>query len=174
MIHVVHQRTKYRKDRTPGEVWVSNERICYSVEDELRELPGVPVAQWKVKTATAIPGGHYRVTLIDSPKFGKDALWIRDVPGYEGILIHGGNDETHTSGCVLMGAALTADDKVVPGQSRPALAAIRAILVPALKTGDSVVWDVRHPPGYAGPLPEAQKPAPAILGKPGADAGDAE
>src|SRR3990167_6085441 len=157
MIHVVHQRTKYRKDRTPGEVSISGERVCFSLEDELRELPGVPVEQWKVKGKNAIPAGHYRVALEDSPRFGKETLTLLAVPGFEAIRIHGGNTEDDTEGCPVMGAELDAQDKIPGGKSQPGLKALKARLVPALKAGEQVVWDLRNPPGYQGPPIEAQE-----------------
>lgn len=162
MIHVIHQRTKYRKDRTPGEVLISGTRICFSLEDELRELAGVPVEEWKVKGKTAIPSGHYVVALVDSPRFGKDTLTLLDVPGFAEIRVHGGNDETATEGCPLMGAELDEDDKIPGGRSQPGLKALRGALLPALQAGDQVVWDVRNPPGYDGP-PQAAKTPPALL-----------
>ena len=30
-------------------------------------------------------------------------LWIQDVPGFEYILIHQGNNDEHTSGCLIVG-----------------------------------------------------------------------
>lgn len=156
MIHVVHQRTKYRKDRTPGEVLISGEHICFSLEDELRELPGVPVEQWKVKTRTAIPAGHYLVALEDSVRFGKNTLTLLAVPGFSAIRVHGGNTEADTEGCPMMGAELGSDDRIPGGKSEPGLAAIRARLVPALKAGEKVIWDVRNPPSYDGPTLETK------------------
>src|SRR3990167_2020907 len=170
MIHVVNQRTKHRKDRTPGEVTISGSRICYSLEDELREMPGIPVSEWKVKARTAIQAGHYRVALVDSPRFGKDTLTLLAVPGFGEIRIHGGNDEDDTEGCPMMGAEIDSQDKIPGGKSQPGLKALRAILVPALKAGEDVVWDVRNPPGYAGPLPAAA-PASAPNRRPAADSG---
>ena len=166
MIHVVHQRTKCRKDRTPGEVLISGTRVCYSLEDELRELPGVPVGQWKVKGKTAIPAGHYRVSLVDSPRFGKDTLALeREGCGFGELRIHGGNDEGATEGCPLMGAELDGDDRIPGGRSQPGLKALRAVLVPALKAGEEVVWDVRNPPCYEGP-PAAAAPQSAPARQP--------
>lgn len=159
MIHVIHQRTKYRSQRTPGTVWIAGQRICFSLEDELRELPGVPVEQWKVQGETAIPAGHYRVALVDSPHFGKDTLALLEVPGFQDIRVHGGNTEADTHGCPLMGAQLDAEDLIPGGQSKPGLLALRAILVPALKEGEDVIWDVRNPDGYIGPVAVAPVPA---------------
>ena len=162
MIHVIHQRTKYRKDRTPGEVLISGVRVCYSLEDELRELPGVPVEQWKLKGKTAIPAGQYELRLEDSPRFGKDTLTLIEVPGFEAIRIHGGNDEGDTEGCPVMGEELDAQDKIPGGKSQPGLKALKARLLPALKVGEKVVWDVRNPGGYEGPAAaEATDSAPA-------------
>ncbi len=161
MIHVIHQRTKYRPLRTPGAVWIAGQRICFSLEDELRELPGVPVAQWKVQDETAIPAGHYRVALVDSPHFGRDTLALLDVPGFTDCRVHAGNKEADTRGCPLMGAQLDAEDLIPGGQSKPGLNALRAILVPALKAGEDVIWDVRNPDGYIGPVAAAPAPAPA-------------
>ena len=151
MIHVVQQRMKYRKDRTPGEVFISGQRICFSLEDELRELPGVPVQQWKARGKTAIPAGAYLVGLVDSRRFGKETLGLKDVPGFDKVCVHGGNDEKDTEGCPLMGAELDVEDRIPVGKSKPGLAAIRARLLAALKAGEDVVWEIRNPPGYNGP-----------------------
>lgn len=151
MIHVVQQRLKYRKDRTPGEVRISGELICVSLEDELRELPGVPVEQWKIKERTAIPAGCYTVALVDSPKFGKDTLTLLNVPGFEDIRVHGGNDEEDTKGCPIMGTKHDSNDCIPGGCSKPGLKAIRDRIVPALKAGETVIWEIRNPEGYMGP-----------------------
>ena len=162
MIHIIQQRTKYRKDRTPGEVLISGERVCFSLEDELRELPGVPVQQWKQKERTSIPAGAYLVELVDSTRFGKETLGLKNVPGFSRIRIHGGNDEQDTEGCPLMGAELDAEDRIPEGKSKAGLAAIRARLLAALRAGDEVVWEIRNPPGYAGPeAAPAAEPAKA-------------
>ena len=33
----------------------------------------------------------------------KGMLWVRDVPNFEYILIHTGNTDEHTAGCLLLG-----------------------------------------------------------------------
>lgn len=80
--------------------------LCYTLEDEHRDE--------KVAGETRIPAGEYRITLRRVGGFHKKyaarfpgihngMLWVRDVPGFEYILIHCGNTDEHTSGCLLLG-----------------------------------------------------------------------
>ena len=81
------------------------EFLAYTLEDEFREE--------KVSAETRIPEGTYNITLRTvggfhgryDAKFGdwhKGMLWVRDVPGFEYILIHTGNTDEHTMGCLLV------------------------------------------------------------------------
>ena len=81
--------------------------LCFTLEDEYRKD--------KVKGETRIPSGTYPITLRTeggfnqryTEKFGstfnKGMLWVRNVPGFEYILIHIGNDDDDTEGCLLVG-----------------------------------------------------------------------
>ena len=80
--------------------------LSYTLEDEYREE--------KVMHETRIPSGTYNITLRTvggfhskyTERYGdmhKGMLWVRDVPGFEYILIHTGNTDEHTSGCLLVG-----------------------------------------------------------------------
>ena len=80
--------------------------LCYTLEDEFRED--------KVAGETRVPSGTYKVTLRTvggfhgryDKKYGemhKGMLWVRDVPNFEYILIHTGNTDEHTAGCLLLG-----------------------------------------------------------------------
>ena len=84
--------------------------LAYTLEDEYREE--------KEMHETRIPAGTYNVTLRTEggfhqryvAKYGdmhKGMLWVRDVPGFEYILIHTGNTDEHTSGCLLLGDTQT-------------------------------------------------------------------
>jgi len=94
--------------------WYSNgTRTAYTLEDEDRhlELPGTE----KVYGQTAIPRGRYRIVVDKSARFsakaGHDVYLphILDVPGYEGIRVHGGNRATDVLGCIAVGFARTKD-----------------------------------------------------------------
>ena len=81
--------------------------LCFTLEDEFREV--------KISGETRIPAGTYNVTLRTEggfnqrydDKFGTDfnkgMFWVRDVPGFEYILIHIGNTDDNTEGCLLVG-----------------------------------------------------------------------
>ena len=83
-------------------VWFSN-----VVEDRDRGLHQTDTLQYiqsvKVKHETAIPYGTYQVVLSYSNRFKKYLPELIEVPGYVGIRMHPGNDETDTSGCLCPG-----------------------------------------------------------------------
>ncbi len=82
--------------------------LCYTLEDEARAL--------KVKGETRVPAGTYNIGLRTEggfhSKYSKKyfgihigMLHILDVPNFEYILIHTGNTDEHTAGCLLVGDA---------------------------------------------------------------------
>ena len=73
---------------------------CWTLEDPVRPK-GV-----KVAGDTAIPAGSYKVQIRHSSRFQKDLPGVQGVPGFDGILIHGGNDKEDTHGCLLVGTQL--------------------------------------------------------------------
>lgn len=116
-------------------------RLCYTLEDEVREQAGQPVAAWKIKGATAIPQGRYRVSLEHSPRFGPDTLTVHGVPGFVGVRMHAGNTEADTEGCPLLGMEVDPHG-IVGGTSRPAVALIKHLVATAYRGGDTVYLDV--------------------------------
>jgi hypothetical protein len=113
--------------------------LCYTLEDEHRET--------KVMHETRIPAGTYKITLRTvgghhsryTAKYGdmhKGMLWVRNVPGFEYILIHTGNTDEHTSGCLLVGS--TSDVKGFVGGSVTAYKKIYPPIATALENGEEV------------------------------------
>lgn len=109
-------RYSSQEDSTIGALFdVSNGKrkfLCYTLEDEYREE--------KVMHETRIPAGTYKITLRTwggfheryskrFPEIHQGMLWIRDVPNFEYILIHCGNDDDDTSGCLLVGDTQTSN-----------------------------------------------------------------
>lgn len=127
-------------DTTLGTLTVDGQPQCYTLEDVVREVEGQPVESWKIPGVTAIPRGRYEVVVEYSPKFGKDTLTLRNVPGFTFIRIHAGNTDEDTDGCLLVGNHFV---ETVDGdnlrESRKALAALKAKILPVIRTGE-MVW----------------------------------
>jgi len=54
---------------TFGTLFVDEVMECLTLEDEIRERPGVPVSEWKVPGQTAIPARRYSIRLTMSRRF---------------------------------------------------------------------------------------------------------
>lgn len=68
----------------------------------------------KVPSETAIPTGRYEITLnVQSPKYAKKATWkafcdgymprLLNIHGFDGVLIHTGNTQKDSAGCLIVG-----------------------------------------------------------------------
>ena len=103
-------RISSQKDSTSGLLFevtdVGRNFLCYTLEDEARVL--------KVKGETRIPAGEYNIQLRKEGGFNQrytkkyanihvGMLHIVNVPGFEYILIHTGNTDEHTAGCLIVG-----------------------------------------------------------------------
>ena len=103
------RRRKSSAYSTLSEIYVDGELVCFALEDPVRERPGVPVEEWKIKGETAIPAGRYRVQIMWSPRFARFLPRLQDVPGFVGVLIHPGNYPRDTEGCILPGTQIAGD-----------------------------------------------------------------
>lgn len=105
---------------TIGRLYINDQYFCDTLEDVDRglrwDMKLSEINRIKVAGKTAIPIGIYSITLgIQSPKFSADKYKkqygfcdgylprLINVPGYQGVLIHIGNDEDDTDGCILVG-----------------------------------------------------------------------
>jgi len=124
---------------THGDLFIDGQFQCHTLEDVVREQPGVPVSQWKVAGKTAMPTGTYRVVIDMSTRFKRMMLHVLEVPGFEGIRVHSGNTDADTEGCLLLGMVRTATGLE---QSKVAVAAVEAIVGNALARGEPVTITV--------------------------------
>lgn len=92
---------------TQGSLFLNGARFGYTCEDRDRKLEVTPGA--KIKGQTAIPRGTYRIKATLSARFKKTLPILLNVPGFEGVRIHGGNSAEDTEGCPLLGEIRTAD-----------------------------------------------------------------
>ena len=135
------------KDSTLGLLFnVTNDKrefLCYTLEDEYREE--------KVMHETRIPAGTYEIKLRTwgrihenyTKRFAdihKGTLWLQDVPNFKYILIHCGNNDDHTSGCLLVGDTQTENIKSdgFVGSSTNAYKRIYPPIAEALENGECV------------------------------------
>jgi|TARA_B100000073_G_scaffold181598_1_gene150155 hypothetical protein len=100
-------RTQFGEEATNGLLFIDGVFECYTLEDQYQKV--------KVMHETCIPEGTYQIKLRNEggfssrylqkygDEFHKGMLHIQDVPGFEWILVHQGNTDLHTSGCLILG-----------------------------------------------------------------------
>ena len=99
-------RTQFGTDATNGLLFIDGLFECYTLEDQYQAV--------KVMHETCIPEGTYDIEFRKTGGFHakyseryKNAhygmLHIQDVPNFTYILIHTGNTDEHTSGCLIVG-----------------------------------------------------------------------
>lgn len=114
---LVYRKWK-REDYTVGRMSIDGTLICNTMEDIDRGLDD-GMQDWlirnkKIPNVTAIPTGRYKIDMDTvSPKFSKYPFYmevcqgklprIKNVKGFDGILIHCGVDHSNSSGCILVG-----------------------------------------------------------------------
>jgi hypothetical protein len=129
------KRDQLLNDRTLGKLSINGNVQFNTVEDAVREEPGVPVAQWKEDGITAIPAGSYNVIINMSNRFKRLMPLLENVPGFSGVRIHSGNTELDTEGCIIVGYKRT-DTGV--SDSRAACAHLQGDIQRALDKGEKV------------------------------------
>ena len=107
-MRILLQRHALKAGYTIGRMEINGRYFCDTLEDTdrgLREsMTEDEIAALKVKGATAIPIGTYRIDMqTRSPRFGRVLPRLVSVKGYTGVLIHSGNTAADTEGCILVG-----------------------------------------------------------------------
>lgn len=93
-------------DTTVSRVSVDGQFVCFGLEDEFRTQ--------KVMGETRIPAGRYKIGVRTEGGFHnryknrfadmhRGMLHVLNVPNFEFILIHVGNTQKDTAGCLLVG-----------------------------------------------------------------------
>lgn len=150
MINLEVVRSEFGPDSTLGKMFdvTGGERrlLCYTLEDERRDM--------KVPGETCIPKGTYQLKFRKeggfherySKRFGdmhKGMIELYDVPGFKWILIHLGNTDDDTDGCLLVGsdAVKSGEDYKVTG-SEVAYRKLYPFIADALSRGERVVLHI--------------------------------
>jgi len=139
-------RDTFTDSATLGTLTIDGKLFGYVCEDTDRGLdsamPLADIKAHKVKGRTAIPTGTYQLGIRYSPGHKKDVLFLKDVPGYQYILIHTGNGAEDTEGCQLPGTVRDVA-KMTVGHSTQAVAWLEANLMPLVRQGVEVTWEIR-------------------------------
>lgn len=152
------ERYNFKPDWTISRLFLGDVQTGFIVEDEIRDK--------KIRGETAIPYGRYLLGCRFSPKFSKEfywsdrtkrlitarefssglfnnqgyvpheLLWLLNIPNFEYVLIHWGNTDDDTDGCLIVGNSLG----IIKGQeavlnSRITYQKIYPLLYPLVKAG---------------------------------------
>lgn len=136
------ERRWKKADYTIGVLFINGDRFCETLEDAVRDK--------KIYGKTAIPAGKYDIDMETiSPKFryrswakpyGGKLPRLKNVPDYEGVLIHVGNTAEDTLGCILVGNN-RAKGKVLDSTIR-FNQLMREYLIPAHKAGEPITIEI--------------------------------
>lgn len=132
-------RYNFKDQFTQGLLHINKKFECYTLEDEIREV--------KVWGETAIPAGRYQIKLRTEGRFHENykvkfsdfhvgMLHVTGVPNFEYILIHIGNTEKDTAGCLLVGNDVEAS--TLEESTKAYEKMYRQVIVPLLKGEE--VW----------------------------------
>lgn len=131
------------KESTLGGMLVDGSLFCFTLEDEQRSV--------KVTGETRIPAGTYQIKLrAEGGMHAKYAakypehrgmLWLQDVPGFEWVYIHIGNDDDDTEGCLLVGDGAHVSGKL--SESVPAYQRLYRKVLASMDAGETVTIEVR-------------------------------
>tara|TARA_S200002703_G_scaffold135368_1_gene124229 strand:+ start:41 stop:628 length:588 start_codon:yes stop_codon:yes gene_type:complete len=100
-------RTQFGKDATNGLLFVNGVFEAFTLEDEIRDVKvkgetAIPLGEYEIKLRT-VGGFHTKYTSKYGAAFHKGMLELQNVPNFQYILIHTGNTDSHTAGCLLIG-----------------------------------------------------------------------
>lgn len=121
MMEIIVDRKWKKQSYTISNLLIDGEWFCNVLEDTDRglddQMPESKIKELKKPSITAIPRGTYEITLdVTSPRFSKVSFYkevcngklprLLNVKGFEGILIHAGNTDKDSVGCLLVGVNL--------------------------------------------------------------------
>lgn len=120
-MELIVDRKWKKQSYTISNLTIDGKWFCNVLEDADRGLDDsmsiAKIKELKKPSITAIPKGTYEITLdVISPRFCTKSFYkqvcngklprLLNVKGFEGILIHAGNTDKDTDGCLLVGMNL--------------------------------------------------------------------
>jgi len=136
---------------------LDNPFICHSIEDEKRDI--------KVAGETRIPAGFYELRIwndgqhpnqwvldhrakynVDGEEWFKFPIEVTKVPGFTGVLLHTGIDQSNSEGCILLDDTIGNNTVDPANQGARSLQAVKRFYqkaYPVLESGSKVFLEVR-------------------------------
>lgn len=120
-MELIVDRKWKKQSYTISNLTIDGKWFCNVLEDKDRNLDSsmsiAKIRELKKPSITAIPKGTYEITLdVISPKYCNNSFYkqvcngkvprLLNVKGFEGILIHAGNSDKDSAGCLLVGINL--------------------------------------------------------------------
>ena len=120
-MELIVDRKWKKQSYTISNLTIDGKWFCNVLEDADRGLDDsmsiAKIRELKKPSITAIPKGTYEITLdVISPKYCTNSFYkqvcngkvprLLNVKGFEGILIHAGNTDKDSAGCLLVGMNL--------------------------------------------------------------------
>lgn len=141
------QRFSGGKESTLGLLFINNKFACFTIEDEYRTV--------KVNGETRIQSGTYKIILRKEggkhenykkkfPLTHKGMLWLQDVPNFQYVLIHIGNTDIDSEGCILIGdsAMQNITERGFIAESGKSYMRVYPLIAGALERGEIVTIEI--------------------------------
>ena len=145
-MNILLQRLYRTKEFTIGALFIDGVFMCFTLEDQKQVN--------KVSKETRIWAGLYKVAFRTEggffsrylkqfgAAFHKGMLQIMNVPQFEYILIHIGNTDKDTAGCILVGLGIDMATGVLT-KSTDAYKKIYPVIEAALSRGEEVIIEIK-------------------------------
>lgn len=135
------QRVLSNKEETLGIMYLNGVPFCWTLEDQkqIKKVMGetrIPEGEYEVKLRTV--GGHHEKYGKQFPAIHKGMLELQNVPEFQFILIHIGNTDKDTDGCILVGEAPVLGEKISIVQSTSAYERMYKRVISCLDVNEKV------------------------------------
>jgi len=129
-------------DATLSGVAIDGSFECFGLEDEYRaeKLPGetrIPAGVYRI--GLRIVGGFNRRYGLKFPGFHEGMLQVLGVPDFDYILIHIGNTDEDTAGCLLVGQGCNTGEELRVASSTAAYRQLYAKVIDAARADDLTI-----------------------------------
>lgn len=142
-MEILLRRFLSNKNETMGVMLINGAPVCWTLEDEHRTQKvyaetRIPAGTYKIGLRTE--GGHHAKYSKKYPTIHKGMLELQNVPNFQFILIHIGNSDKDTAGCILVGnvpSSLSAS-KLTVAESTVAYEKIYKLIITAINRQEDV------------------------------------